>query len=498
MIDNIMLGLEVATQPTNIGMAFLGCLFGTLVGVLPGIGPLATMAMLLPITFYVPPESSIIMLAGIYYGAQYGGSTTAILVNMPGETSAAVTCIDGHALAMKGRGGAALTIAALGSFWGGSVAIVAIMAFALPLSTLVLALGPADYFSLMVFGLVGSIFLAKGSLLKAVAMVLMGILFATIGTDPNSGNLRFTFDNQNLFDGLDFTPVAVGLFGVAEIVRNLSAKADDQPTIAQVGPLMPTRRELAESVLPMLRGSVIGSILGVLPGGGALLSSYASYAMEKKLSKTPEAFGKGAIAGVAGPETANNAGAQTSFIPMLTLGLPSNAIMAVMIGALMIQGIAPGPRVIVEYPEIIWGLIISMWVGNLILVILNLPLVGVWVSLLRVPYRILFPSIIMFSLIGVFSVSNSTFNLYVAAFLGGLGYIFAKCECEPAPLVLGMILGGGMEENFRRAMQLADGRVSIFVTEPISVGFLLASVALLVTIALPSVRRGRELAFADE
>ncbi len=499
ILDSAWLGLTVAVQGQNLLMAFVGVLVGTLIGVLPGIGPLATMAMLLPISFYVPAEAAIIMLAGIYYGAQYGGSTTAILVNMPGEASAAVTCIDGYQMARKGRGGAALAVAAIGSFIGASTGILVIMLFAIPLSSLALAFTPADYFSLMFFGLIGSTLLARGSLLKALGMILVGILIGSIGTDASSGTQRFTWGVLELYEGLDITPIAVGIFGIAEVIRNLATHSlGVGAQVEKVTSLMPTRAEMRDAFPAMLRGSAIGSVLGVLPGGGALLSSFASYTVEKKLARKPDEFGHGAIQGVAGPETANNAGAQTSFIPMLTLGIPSNAIMAILIGALMIQGVVPGPQVMTERPGLVWGLIMSMWIGNIMLVIINLPLVGLWVSLLRVPYRILFPCIVLFSAIGVYSINNSTFDLYAAAFLGLLGYVFVKLDCEPTPLILGLILGPAMEENFGRAMQLSRGDPSTFFTHPISLGFLIASALMVAMIALPFMRKSRETVFVED
>jgi TctA family transporter len=499
LLANLSLGLQVALVPMNLLLATIGVIVGTLIGVLPGIGPLATMAMLLPITYYASPEGAIIMLAGIYYGAQYGGSTTAILVNMPGESSSAVTTLDGYQMARQGRAGAALTVAALGSFFGGTVAILALALFAVPLSSLALAFGPADYFSLMLFGLLASTLLARGSFVKAVGMILVGILVGLVGTDINSGVSRFTLGLPELLDGIELAALFVGLFGIAEILRNLTEQAQNGPTkIEKIGSLFITRKELRAPIPAMVRGSLVGSILGILPGGGALLSSFASYALEKKVSRHPEEFGRGAIQGVAGPETANNAGAQTSFIPMLTLGIPSNVVMAILIGALLIQGIAPGPLVMTQRPELVWGLIVSMWIGNILLVIINLPLVGVWVSLLRIPYRILFPCIILLCAIGVFSVNNLSFDLYVAAGFGLFGYLLMKLDCEPAPMSLGIILGPAMEENFRRAMLLSRGNANTFLVNPISLGFLIASAAVVLLIALPMIRQQREIAFVEE
>lgn len=499
LMTNVWLGLGVAVQPANLLMALTGVLLGTLIGVLPGIGPLATMAMLLPVTFHASPEGAIILLAGIYYGAQYGGSTTAILVNMPGETSSAVTCIDGFQMARQGRAGPALSIAALGSLFGGIVSLVVIMLLSAPLSQFAMSLRPADYFSIICFGLIGSTLLGRSTLLKSVGMILFGILLGLVGTDVASGRLRFTFGFDQLFEGLEFTAVAVGLFGLPEILRNLAARSTgDGGTVAPIGRLLPSRADWKLAWPAMLRGSAIGSVLGILPGGGAMLSSFTSYAVEKKLAKDPSCFGRGAVEGVAGPETANNAGAQTSFIPMLALGLPSNAIMAVLIGALMIQGIAPGPAIMSEQPTLIWGLIMSMFVGNVLLVIINLPLVGLWVRLLRLPYRLLCPAIVLMCCIGVYSVNGSAFDVGLALALGALGFVLLQLGCEPAPLVLGMLLGPMMEENFRRAMQLAQGNVSTFVTHPVSAVFLGASAVMVILIAAPHVQRRRADIFIED
>ena len=438
------------------------------------------------------------MLAGIYYGAQYGGSTTAILVNLPGESASVVTCLDGYQMARQGRAGPALATAAIGSFFAGCVATLVIAVAAPPLAEVALKFGPAEYFSLMVLGLVAATVLAHGSLTKAIAMVVLGLLLGIIGTDVNSGVLRFTFDVPELSDGIGFVVVAMGVFGTAEIIANLEQGEKREVFTAKVGRLMPTKEDFKRAWPAVLRGTALGSFLGILPGGGALLSSFGAYTVEKKLSKHPEQFGKGAIEGVAGPEAANNAGAQTSFIPMLTLGIPGNAVMALMIGALMIQGIAPGPQVMNEKPQLFWGLIASMWVGNLMLVILNLPLIGMWIKLLTVPYRYLYPAILVFMSIGVFSLSNNPFDVLIMAIFGVLGYIWVKLECEPAPLILGFILGPLMEENLRRAMLLSRGDPMTFVTKPISAGFIIASVILLVIVALPALRKKRDEAFVEE
>jgi putative tricarboxylic transport membrane protein len=498
ILHNLLLGFEVAVSPVNLLYCLIGVLLGTLIGVLPGVGPLATIAMLLPVTFSLSPVAALIMLAGIYYGAQYGGSTTSILVNIPGEVSSVVTCLDGYQMARQGRAGPALAIAALGSFFAGCAATLVIATAAPPLAEVALKFGPAEYFSLMVFGLIAATVLAHGSLIKAIAMVILGLLLGLIGTDVNSGVLRFTFDIPELADGIGFVAVAMGMFGIAEIICNLEQKGAREVFVKKVTHLYPTKNDLKRSWKAVLRGTGVGSALGILPGGGAMLSSFASYMIEKKISKHPEEFGNGAIEGVAGPESANNAGAQTSFIPMLTLGIPSNPVMALMIGALMIQGIAPGPQVMTEKPELFWGLIASMWIGNLMLVVLNLPLVGMWVKVLAVPYRLLFPSILVFMCIGVYSLSNNSFDCLVMALFGLLGYVCVKLECEPAPMILGFILGPLMEENLRRAMLLSRGDATVFFTKPISAGFMIAAVALLVIIALPNIRKKRAQAFAED
>lgn len=500
LISNLMLGFDTALSLQNILYCTIGVTIGTLIGVLPGMGPVATVAMLLPATYALPPTSALIMLAGIYYGASYGGSTTAILVNIPGEASAVVTCLDGHMMAKRGRAGSALGIAALGSFFAGCVATLLIAAFAPPLTELAFQFGPAEYFSLMVLGLVSATVLATGSLLKAICMVLLGLLLGLIGTDVNSGAFRFTFGLDELQDGIDFVPLSMGLFGFAEIMRNLEGDMSRSLVPNKVKNILPSWQEIKVSVGPIVRGTALGSILGVLPGGGALLSSFASYTAEKKLAgdKADPPFGYGNIRGVAGPESANNAGAQTSFVPMLTLGIPSNAVMALMIGAMMIHDLVPGPQVMQSDPGLFWGLIISMWIGNLILVVLNLPMIGVWVQLLRVPYRWLFPAILVFCCIGVYSINNNVWDVWIAIFFGFAGYVFGKLGCETAPLVLGFILGPMMEENLRRAMLLSRGDPSVFVSSPISCGLLIAAVLMVFLVAAPAFRKTREVAFKED
>ena len=478
--------------------ALIGALVGTLIGVLPGIGPVATIAMLLPITYALQPVSALIMLAGIYYGAQYGGSTTSILLNMPGETSSAVTCLDGYQLARKGQAGAALAIAALGSFFAGCVSTVFIATIATPLSDFALKFGPAEYCSLMTLGLIGSVVLAHGSLLHAITMVILGLVLGLVGTDVNSGLARYSFGVPELTDGLGVASVAMGLFGFAEIVVNLQSVEKRELLTSKVKGLWLNMEQFRKSWPAVLRGTGVGSMLGLLPGGGAMLASFASYAVEKKVSRHPEEFGRGAIQGVAGPESANNAGAQTSFIPLLTLGIPENAVMALMVGAMTIHNIQPGPQVMTSNPALFWGLIASMWIGNAMLIILNLPLIGIWVQLLKVPYRILYPAILVFCSIGIYTISNASFDVGQTAFFGLLGFVFVSLGCEPAPLILGFVLGPMMEENLRRALLLSRGDFTVFVTRPISLGLLLAALALLFLIALPNIKKRREEVFVEE
>jgi TctA family transporter len=497
IFHHLAIGFGTALTAVNLLYALIGALLGTLIGVLPGIGPVATIAMLLPTTYSLEPVSALIMLAGIYYGAQYGGSTTAILVNMPGESSSVVTCLDGYQMARKGQAGAALAIAALGSFFAGSCATILVAGVSLPLSALALKFGPAEYFSLMVLGLIGAVVLAHGSLVKAIAMIVLGLLLGIVGTDVNSGVERFTFGIPELSDGIGVVVVAMGLFGFAEIILNLESTEKREVIKTRLKGMWLTRSQLREAAPAVLRGTALGSMLGVLPGGGAMLSSFASYSIEKKLAKDPSQFGKGAICGVAGPESANNAGAQTSFIPLLTLGIPENAVMAMMVGAMTIHNIQPGPQVMTSNPQLFWGPIASMWVGNLMLVVLNLPLIGIWIKLLTVPYRMLYPAILLFCGIGVYTVNNTSFDVMQTAFFGALGVLFAKLECEPAPLLLGFVLGPMMEENLRRALLLSRGDALVFATRPISAGLLLAAILLVLVIAVPNIRRQREEAFQE-
>ena len=500
LINNLALGLETAVTFQNLFYALMGAILGTLIGVLPGLGPVATIAMLLPSIYALDATPALIMLAGIYYGAQYGGSTTAILINVPGEASSVVTSLDGYQMARKGRAGPALAAAGLGSFFAGCVGTLVIAAFAPPLTELAFQFGPAEYFSLMVLGLIGAVVLASGSLVKAIAMIILGLLIGQINTDVISGVPRFSFDIPELTDGIGFVTIAMGVFGFGEIISNLGRPAEQREVFTkEVKGLMPTRQDVRDAFPAVLRGTALGSLLGVLPGGGALLSSFAAYTIEKKVKMRPGEvpFGQGNIRGVAGPESANNAGSQTSFIPMLTLGIPPNAVMALMVGAMTIKGIQPGPQVMTSNPELFWGLIASMWIGNAMLVILNLPLIGIWIKLLTVPYRFLFPAILTFCCIGLYTLNNNNFDVYMAVIFGLIGYIFYKLNCEPAPLLLGFILGPMMEENLRRALLLSRGDWTTFMSRPLSAGLLIAALLMIVVVMLPSIRNKREEAFQD-
>ena len=498
LVERIAFGFSVALLPINLAYGFVGTLLGTLIGVLPGLGPVATISILLPITFTLEPQQAMIMLAGIYYGAQYGGSTTAILVNLPGESSSVVTCIDGYQMARKGQAGLALATAALASFMAGTFATLVIAAAAPQLAEVALEFGPADYFSLMVFGLVGAVILARGSVVKAIGMILIGILLGTIGIDVNSSVPRFTFGIPQFGDGIEFAVVAMGLFGIGETIANLSRGEGARSSVKDFSGLWPKLSDLRAIVPPSLRGMTLGSALGILPGGGPILAAFSAYSLEKKIAKDQSRFGDGAIEGVAGPEAANNAAAQTSFIPMLTLGLPSNAVMALMIGALMMQGLHAGPQLMNNKPDLFWGLIASMWLGNLMLVILNLPLVGIWAKFLTVPYRFLYPGIILICCIGVYSINSSALDVMLACLFGFVGYVFHKLDCEPAPLLLGLILGPLIEENMRRALLISKGNFETFVARPISLSFLILTAILIVFLAAPRLRSTRERAFQEQ
>ena len=499
VFSHLAVGFQTAGTLENLMYCFVGVFLGTAIGVLPGIGPLATIAMLLPITYQLSdPTTALIMLAGIYYGSQYGGSTTAILVNLPGESASVVTVLDGYQMARKGRAGPALAIAAIASFFAGTVATVLLAAFAPPLAEVAFKFGPAEYFSLMVLGLVAAVVLANGSVVKALAMVVLGLLLGMIGTDVNSGVARFSFDIPELTDGVEFAVVAMGMFGFAEIILNLEQKEDRGILAGKITGLFPNMKDLKQAFLPMVRGTALGSFLGILPGGGATLSAFSSYALEKKVSKHPELFGTGTIEGVAGPEAANNAGSQMSFVPMLTLGLPTNAVMALMIAAMMIHNIQPGPQVMSSNPTLFWGLICSMWIGNVMLVILNLPLIGIWIKLLTIPYRLLYPAILLFCCIGAYSVNNNTFDVFMTIPFAILGYAFKKLDCEPAPLLLGFVLGKLMEEYLRRALTISRGDATVFFTRPLSLVLLILAAILLVLVFSPKIAKKREEAFQEE
>ena len=497
LFDNLLMGLSTALQLNNLIFCLIGVVIGTAIGVLPGIGPIPTVALLLPFTFGLSPASAMIMLAGIFYGAQYGGSTTAILVNVPGETSSVVTCIDGHEMAKQGRAGTALAIAAIASFFAGTMATIVIAVLSVPLSVLALKFTAVEYFSLLVLGLIAAVVLAHGSVAKSLAMVLLGLLLGLVGIDVSSGVARMTFGIAALSDGLDFVPIAMGLFGLGEIIANLERPAERRVVSQSIRSLIPSWADLRAAFPAVVRGTALGSVLGVLPGGGAALPPFSSYALEKKLARDPSRFGKGAIEGVAAPEAANNAGAQASFIPLLTLGIPGNAIMALMIGALMMQGIQPGPQIMTEQPKLVWGVIASMWVGNLMLLVINLPLIGLWVSMLKIPYRLLFPAIVLFCCIGTYAINNSVFDVWVMLLFGVLGVFFYKVGAEPAPFILGFVLGPLMEENFRRAMYLSRGNPMTFIERPISAVLLALALALLVVLVLPAVRAKREEVFRE-
>ncbi len=496
--NNLAIGFAAAATLQNIGYAFIGCFAGTLIGVLPGVGAVAAVAILLPVTFYLEPLSGLIMLAGIFYGAQYGGSTAAILVNLPGDTSSVVSCIEGHKMALQGRAGAALATAGLGSFFAGCFSTCVIALFAPPLALLAQSFGGPEYFSLMVFGLTGAIVLSRGSVINALAMISLGLLLGFVGIDDTTGGARFTLGFTSLLDGISFVPMAIGLFGIAGIIDNLSRPAHDRSVITdKIETLWPTREDFKKAWAPVLRGTGLGSILGVLPGGGAALSSFASYVVEKKVTRDPSSFGHGAIQGLAGPESANNAGAQTSFIPMLTLGIPGNAMMAILIGALTIHGIQPGPQIMTETPTLFWGLIASMWIGNLMLIIINLPLIGVWVQLLKVPYRYLYLAILVFSALGVYSLNSNVFDVFLMMMFALLGYIFIRLECDFVPMVLAFVLGPLMETNLRKSLLISSGDPMIFLQRPISLGLLVCTLALLAVIIAPSLRAKREVVFDE-
>lgn len=489
LFEQILFGFSVALTCANIVYCFLGVLLGTIVGVLPGLGPVATMSILLPVTLSIPPASAIIMLAGIYYGAQYGGTITSILINVPGEVTTIVTCIDGHQMALKGRAGPALGISAIGSFIGGTITLVGVMFLASPLSTFALAFGPPEYFALIFLALTVVSGLAVGSPVKALIMAALGMLTGVIGMDIQTGIPRFTFGIRAFYDGVGLVPVIMGLFGIGEIFINIEQKTKLDVATAKIERILPSIKDWVDSRWAILRGTLLGFFVGLIPGGGALIATFVSYTIEKKISRHPERFGHGAIEGVAGPETANNAGAQSSFIPLLSLGIPSNVVTAVLMGALIIHGVQPGPLLVTEHPDIFWGLITSMYIGNAMLLVLNLPLIRLWVQVLKVPYNFLFPAIILFCLVGVYSINNSVTSIFVMVCFGIIGYLMNKFRFEPAPFVMGLVLSGMMENTFRQSLTLSDGKLSIFFTRPISASLMILGLLVLLTYTIPWIKK---------
>lgn len=499
VFGDLLYGFGIALQPWNLLACFFGVFVGTLVGVLPGIGPVGAMSLLLPMTFGISPVTGIIMLSGIYYGSMYGGSTTSILVNIPGEAASVVTCLDGHQMALKGRAGPALGISAFGSFIAGTFGLVGLMFFANIVSGVALLFGPAEYFSLMCLGLSLVTYLTQGSVLRGLIMAALGLFLSLIGQDVVTGRARFTFGLTGFIDGVGLVPVVMGLFGVSEVFMGLEKLHEQRKVLkTRFKDLFPTREDWRRSAAPIGRGTLIGFLLGILPGGGAIISSFISYGTEKRLSKRPEEFGKGAIEGVAGPESANNAASSSGFIPLFSLGIPANVIMALLLGALMIHGVRPGPLLMTEHPEVFWGTVASMYVGNIMLLILNLPLIGMWVQVLKVPYRKLFPLILLFCLIGVWSIGTNIFDLYVMLLFGIMGYILRKLEYEPAPLVLAFVLGPMLEKNLRQALILSDGNLSVFFTRPLSAACLIVCFLLLLTAIIPAVRKKRSEVVVEE
>jgi putative tricarboxylic transport membrane protein len=492
LFSYLTLGLSVALQPTNLFYCFVGVFIGTLIGVLPGIGPVGAMSLLLPTTFKATPEAAIIMLAGIYYGAMYGGSTTSILVNIPGEAASVVTCLDGYQMARQGRAGPALGMAAFGSFIAGTLSILGLMLLAPPLSQFAIKFGPPEYFTLMVLGLTILIYLAHGSMPKALLMAAFGIVLGLIGLDSINARPRFTFEKMELIDGVGLVPIVMGLFGISEVLLNLEQAIRREIFETKIKGLLPTAQDWRDSTGALARGSLIGFFLGILPGGGAVISSFISYAVEKRFSKHPERFGKGAIEGVAGPESANNAATGGAFIPLMTLGIPPNVIMAMLLGAFMIHGVQPGPLMMKQNPGLFWGVIVSMYIGNIMLLILNLPLISIWVQVLKIPYKILFPLILLFCLIGVYSVSNAVFDIYIMILFGIVGYLMKKFDYEGAPLVLAFVLGPLLENNLRKSLIMSQGDFSIFFTRPLSAVSLVLALLLLISPFIPWMRKKRE------
>lgn len=492
LLNYLGIGFSVALQPVNLFYCFLGVFIGTLIGVLPGIGPIGAMSLLLPITFKVSPEAAIIMLAGIYYGAMYGGSTTSILVNIPGEAASVVTCLDGYQMARQGRAGPALGISAFGSFIGGTASILGLMLLAPPLSRFALRFGPPEYFTLMILGLTILIYLAQGSMPKALIMAAFGLVLGLVGLDPINSCPRFTFNQLEFVDGVGLVPVVMGLFGVSEVLLNIEQVIQRDIFLARIKGLLPNANDWKESSGPMARGTLMGFFLGILPGGGAIISSFISYALEKRISKHPERFGKGAIAGVAGPETANNAATGGAFIPLMTLGIPPNVVMAMLLGAFMIHGVTPGPLMMHQNPGLFWGVITSMYIGNIMLLVLNLPLIGMWVQVLKIPYKILFPLILLFCLIGVYSVNNTVFDIYIMILFGFIGYLMKKFEYEGAPLILAFVLGPMMENNLRKSLIISQGDFSVFFTRPLAAASLIIALFLLISPLIPWIGKKRQ------
>jgi putative tricarboxylic transport membrane protein len=492
ILHNLIYGFSVALQPTNLLFCFLGTVLGTLIGVLPGIGPIGTISMLLPVTFHMSPTAAIIMLAGIYYGAMYGGSTTSILVNIPGEAASVVTCLDGYEMAKRGRAGAALGIAAFGSFIAGTLGIVGLMIFAAPLARFALRFGSPEYFGLLLLGLTLVTYLSRGSILKALMMGAFGLILSCVGLDSIQASPRMTFDIMQLWDGVGLVPVAMGLFGISEVLINIEGTESTDILKTKIKSFFPTVADWMRSLWPIVRGTVLGFFLGILPGGNPVIASFLSYGLEKRISKRPEEFGKGAIEGVAGPESANNSATSGGFIPLFTLGIPSNVTMALMFGALLIHGMRPGPFLVKDHADLFWGVISSMYIGNVMLLILNLPLIPLWVQVLKVPYRILFPLILLFCIVGSYSLNNSTFDVIVMMIFGLLGYLFKKFDFEAAPLILAFVLGPMFETNLRQSLLLSKGSFMIFVSRPISAVFICVSLMLLITALLPNFKKVKE------
>lgn len=506
MLENIVLGFSVAVSATNLSFCFIGVLLGMFIGVLPGIGPLAATSLLLPVTFYLEPSTALIMLAGVYYGAEYGGSTASILLNLPGTPANAVACLDGYPMSKQGRAGVALMMTTIGSFVGGSIGIVVLMALTPAVVAFAKAIGPTDYFAVMLFGLLAAATIGQGSPARGIAMVVIGVLLGSIGADMNSGTIRYGLGIPELFDGLHLVVLAMGLFGVSEVIASITT-ADRQAFQSSVSlrSMIPTRDDMRRSVFPILRGTAVGSFFGPLPGTGPSIAAFMSYALEKRVARDPSRFGQGAIEGVSAPESANNAAAQTAFVPTLAMGIPGSPTMAIMLGAMMIHGIQAGPLMMTEHPDVFWGVVASFWIGNLMLLVLNIPLIGIWVRILQIPYRLLYPSILCLICIGVYSTNSSAFDVWMVLFFGLVGYLFKILDLEPAPLLLGFILGPLMEEHLRRALLLSRGDFLVFFEQPISgtlivvtVGLVLWAVTIQIRRFMDPVRPGSEEAVLGE